>query len=45
MGEVKVTELKKFLASLNEVQLKGEITELFKLFPAVKEYYKVKKKC
>ena len=42
MGEVKVTELKKFLASLNEVQLKGEITELFKLFPAVKEYYKVK---
>lgn len=42
MSEVKVTELKKYLANLSEVELKAEITELFKLFPVVKEYYKVK---
>jgi len=42
MSEVKATELKKFLANLSEVELRGEITELFKLFPVVKEYYKVK---
>ena len=42
MSEVKAADLKKFLANLSEVELRGEITELFKLFPVVKEYYKVK---
>jgi hypothetical protein len=42
MSEVKATDLKKFLANLSEAELRGEITELFKLFAVVKEYYKVK---
>lgn len=42
MSEVKATDLKKFLTNLSEAELRGEIVELFKLFPGVKEYYKVK---
>lgn len=42
MSDVKVTDLKRYLATLSEVELRGEITELFKLFPVVKECYKVR---
>ena len=42
MSELKATELKKFLTNLSDVELRGEIVDLFKLFPVIKEYYKVK---
>lgn len=42
MGELKATELKKFLKNLSDVELREEIVDLFKLFPVIKEYYKVK---
>ena len=42
MQKVGVRELKQYLSSKTEKDLKDEIKELFKLFPDVKEYYHLK---
>lgn len=44
MSDIKITELKKFLANSSVEELRGELIELFKLFPEVKEYFAVKLK-
>lgn len=42
MSDIKITELKEFLATKSDVELRTEIVHIFKLFPQVKEYYTVK---
>ena len=44
MSYIKITELKKYLANNSVEELRGELLELFKLFPEVKEYFSVKLK-
>jgi len=44
MGDVKITELKRYLANVSDNELRGELVDLFKLFPQVKEYFAVKLK-
>lgn len=44
MKDIKITELKKYLVDITVEDLRGDIVELFKLFPDVKEYYAVKLK-
>ncbi|AZR72686.1 hypothetical protein BBF96_04340 [Anoxybacter fermentans] len=42
MKKVKQSELKKYLSTKSDVELKKEILELFKLYPNVQEYYYLK---
>lgn len=44
MSQIKLQELKNYLANKSETELKQEIIELFKLFPTIKEYYSLKVK-
>lgn len=39
MKKLRQTDFKKFLASLNEAELRGELQKLFAKFPAVQEFY------
>jgi len=44
MSDIKIAELKRFLANISDNELRGEVVDLFKLFPQVKEYFVVKLK-
>lgn len=44
MSNIKIAELKRFLTNISDEELRGEILNLFKLFPEVKEYFAVKLK-
>ena len=41
MAGLKISEVKKYLRAMEKEELVNEITELIKLYPAVKEYYAI----
>lgn len=42
MKQVRAVDLKRYISSRSQTELTNEILELYKLFPAVKEYYTAK---